>query len=89
METKHTPGPWRYQENSDAYTHIVRAGTDDYICGCGQGSDGTCEANARLIAAAPELLEALEEFVASRGASTDFARAYVKAEAVIRKAKGE
>jgi hypothetical protein len=51
--SEHTPGPWGYQENSDAYTHIVR----------GQNTTGTSEANARLIAAAPELYEELENMV--------------------------
>lgn len=60
---KFTAGPWRYQEESDAYTHIVRAGTDEYICGCGQGADGECEANARLIAAAPDLYAALNRLL--------------------------
>jgi hypothetical protein len=59
--SEHTPGPWKVQENADAYTHIVRSKTNAYICGCGQGSDGEDKANARLIAAAPELLEALNQ----------------------------
>lgn len=59
----HTPGPWHYQENSDPYTHIVRDSAERYIGGCSQDSGGNAEANARLIAAAPELLEALKELV--------------------------
>ncbi len=57
---KHTKGPWFYQEKSDVYTHIVRAESNPngIICSCGQSSDGVDEANARLIAAAPELLTA-------------------------------
>jgi hypothetical protein len=57
---KHTPGPWLYQEKSDAYTHIVRGPSGQYVAGCGQCSHGECEANARLIAAAPEMLQTLE-----------------------------
>lgn len=56
---KHTPGPWTYQENSDAYTHIVRGPTNSLICQLAQSTHVEIEANARLIAAAPELLEAL------------------------------
>lgn len=52
-----TPGPWHYQEKSDVYTHIVRAADNAYVCGC---SHGDAEANARLIAAAPELLYACQ-----------------------------
>ncbi len=58
---KHTPGPWYYQENSDTYTHIVR-GPDAYFVHQGpQHTEGIAEANARLIAAAPELLEACND----------------------------
>jgi hypothetical protein len=58
--SKHTPGPWAYQEKADAYTHIVRGPNDSFICQTPQGACGTCEANARLMAAAPDLLEALK-----------------------------
>jgi len=59
---KHTEGPWLYQEESDAYTHIVRAVSNPgrILASTPQRSDGEAEANARLIAAAPELLDALE-----------------------------
>jgi hypothetical protein len=53
------PGPWRYQEESDAYTHIVRDADGKYVCGCSQNSNGDAEATARLIAATPDLLGAL------------------------------
>lgn len=59
MSSKHTPGPWTYQENSDAYTHIVRGPTNSLICQLAQSMHVEIEANARLIAAAPEMLEAL------------------------------
>lgn len=73
--SKHTPGPWifgqnKFQKNSGQYDIGLsvsdteaggisgcRRGTDDYFC-----VGGLCrEADARLIAAAPEMLEALEE----------------------------
>lgn len=59
MSKPHTPGPWRYQERSDAYTHIVRAGENRFLCQLAQDTSGEAEANARMIAAAPELLAAL------------------------------
>jgi len=50
----HTPGPWR------THNHHVDAGKFRFLQTC---MEGACEqewqANARLIAAAPELLEAL------------------------------
>ena len=56
-----TPGPWHYQEESDAYTHIVRGPKNVFICQLQQDTTGWAEANARLIAAAPDLLAALNE----------------------------
>jgi hypothetical protein len=67
--TKHTPGPWiieQYGHYEDGYCKWEVLGTDpSYIYGqilvCeGQGHE---LANARLIAAAPELLEALQWIV--------------------------
>ena len=66
-ETKHTPGPWRVAPRSDYPEHAdinVDAGTRGYVALCGKAGDEEAEANARLIAAAPELLEALREVVA-------------------------
>ncbi len=54
----HTPGPWRYCPASEAVWSDARP---DKIC----KAFDTCEedaANARLIAAAPALLAALEPF---------------------------
>ncbi|EKT4441781.1 hypothetical protein QEK83_002441 [Stenotrophomonas maltophilia] len=64
MSSKHTPGPWAYQEDSDAYTHIVRGPNNRFICQLAQTTSSEIEANARLIAAAPELLEAAMAFIA-------------------------
>lgn len=57
-ETKHTPGPWTVDET---YRWLVM-GPDRAAVGRSQSSpiSGRAEANARLIAAAPELAEALE-----------------------------
>ena len=57
----HTPGPWHYQEDSDAYTHIVRGPTGKIIASTAQNSSGEAEANARLIAAAPEMEKCLKD----------------------------
>ena len=64
MSDKHTPGPWyaesgHKQQNGQVYWQITD-GNDaimqNQFCWC----QGSHEANARLIAAAPDLLEALE-----------------------------
>ena len=70
MNTKHTPGPWY---NSTANPHAVNKdgkglaigiatthGTDDANYSDFFPSTEEAQANARLIAAAPELLEALQ-----------------------------
>lgn len=60
----HTPGPWAF--TADMYgLHNMRVfGAADArgngIANCGYDERGECEANARLIAAAPELLAALQ-----------------------------
>ncbi len=60
-ETKWTPGPW---ELADKYNCTdVRAVDGPYVADCNASAAidwRTKEANARLIAAAPELYEALE-----------------------------
>lgn len=65
--SKHTPGPWVVSANSP---FLVRAGDDTtgrHIAHAGPASYHPSfevdEPNARLIAAAPELLEALERLV--------------------------
>lgn len=57
--SRHTPGPWlAYQANSEVGTNYWRIRTAPP--GSGDTLRGYCgEANARLIAAAPDLLEAL------------------------------
>jgi hypothetical protein len=67
MSAKHTPGPWEVVEDDfDEALHITceaRAGMIP-ICKVDVGYDGPIEdeqhANASLITAAPDLLEALE-----------------------------
>jgi hypothetical protein len=65
--TKHTPGPWAYHFEPTLNRHIVRAGFagERNICvayGAGLKSYEAA-ANMRLIAAAPDLLEAVKMFV--------------------------
>lgn len=63
-DTAHTPGPWEVAYLDHAEQRVVRA--EHYeVCTCWHHSVGSIEkemeANARLIAAAPELMEALKE----------------------------
>lgn len=61
--TEHAPGPWRAQERHPAGVHwdtVIRSASRDPVCSVyAAGWDRRSHrANARLIAAAPELLEA-------------------------------
>jgi len=85
--TKHTPGPWMVGHFND-----VRTG-DGYrsLANVSSSFELPAEANARLIAAAPELLEALEAFKAIDafdGWHPKYRDAIAKAEAAIAKATG-
>ncbi|MBU6190660.1 MAG: hypothetical protein KGR68_15195 [Betaproteobacteria bacterium] len=69
MSAKHTPGPWVLENRG--YKFIVSKPGDGYITRDVCRMDASTmsafaqEANARLIAAAPELLEALRVFVSA------------------------
>ena len=82
--SKHTPGPWEVKRSRSGYPYRIYApNADDHRNGA-VGRDVTrwgafslpsskeAEANARLIAAAPDLLEALREIAKGEGPfSTD------------------
>lgn len=66
MNQSHTPGPW---DKDYDYGHEFIISTSDGATVCEVASDGELEsdavANARLISAAPELLDALKIMVAA------------------------
>ena len=76
MKTQHTPGPWTIHADTDGWPLVMSGGVAGRIVAnvnpqsCPDESSAPafvampCEANARLIAAAPELLEALEASLA-------------------------
>lgn len=90
----HTPGPWEITENlgmDEAWCNWHRVGPVDLM-------GGSANANSRLIAAAPDMLESLkmmvsdfEQRVQVLGNKTDIAEveAVTKARAVIAKAEGK
>ncbi len=95
-KTKHTPGPWRTKREGFSTVYVearIDGGLIQEVAACGPTEAGLeqQEANARLIAAAPELLEALrgimklDEDLCSEGAI----EALDKASAAIAKATGE
>lgn len=98
MTTKHTPGPWavaKAKHGVDMSHHIVALVAPDredraLVVHAHQGDDTQADANARLIAAAPELLEALEGLLAvSVDTSPAELLAMIAAREAIAKAKGE
>ena len=66
MQTQHTLGPWRYvRENGSPSTgqHMIKGAIPGYLAEVRDCGSGDVAANARLIAAAPELLAALTDAV--------------------------
>ena len=89
MNSKHTPGPWT------ATSEAIVIASDGYICKVavhGKG-DAEGEANVRLIAAAPDLLAALEELLSVARQPSYYTQAewltkHPVARAAVNKAKG-
>lgn len=63
MQTKHTPGPWNWAKSDIDGKYSIYGNGPLAYCGDTGAVDGDGEANARLIAAAPDLLAALEALV--------------------------
>ena len=89
----HTPGPWTWKiEGFDGYKLIAKDGTKVADDGSADGEYGGWmndpnEPNARLIAAAPELLETLVDLLGWQTLAPDDVVA--QAHAAIAKARGE
>lgn len=87
-ETKHTPGPWHVYKGHGLYVDSSSAGS---VCKVAEKRASEQQvANAHLIAAAPDMLEAL--IIALPWLSENEVPSLVAkkiAEAAIRKAKGE
>lgn len=97
-EFKGTPGPWFEHREGFSTVYVearLRQGVIQEVAACGPteaGSDAQ-SANARLIAAAPELLQALQELVHAdtHGIKNCSAQVYAleKAKSAINKALGK
>ncbi|NUU68164.1 hypothetical protein HQN64_18940 [Enterobacteriaceae bacterium BIT-l23] len=98
MEFKGTPGPWSYRKSGPHWNNSLLTNIEINF-----GSEGECiadtvyeEADARLISAAPELLEALQLIVAEHSGMNkscghngyECTCGYDKARAAISKALG-
>lgn len=100
-QAAHTPGPWAYRPDTHDDWGTVRAGRyhicqardpryvdDEYLRQCRVERRDPWEANARLIAAAPELLASLQELLELHIAHHNNP-AHVSARAAIAKARGQ
>lgn len=94
MTAQHSPAPWRYAPFG-LQPAVVDA-TGGFICQVSRhpGAPGLGEANARLIAAAPDLLKALTaalEVIEGEYPSDDYIAAPIMSQcrAAIAQAKGE
>jgi hypothetical protein len=89
--SNHTPGPWKVSRRFDVYQDTQTPGVGGTFVATTKGVselpesvNQVCEADARLIAAAPELLKALQDILIF-----DSALSQENARAAIRKAIGE
>lgn len=90
MKPQHTPGAWHiFTAACSPDQRAIGDETENRIIALIDKSDEQDEANAHLIAAAPELLEALENLVRNFTQEPDPHGDLKKAKAVIKKAKGE
>lgn len=91
MSAKHTPGPWIYAIPGDSFV----ASDNGLICrrpavSGGGSAPSNWDANARLIAAAPELLDALQQWAhaVAIGDEVELINASAARDAAITKAIG-
>ena len=90
---QHTPGPWEAKEYTNSritggYGVFARDSNIPIVEGAYGEDIATADANTRLIAAAPDLLAALEAVLDKPDDVTVY-EAIERARAAIRKAKGE
>ena len=90
--SNHTPGSWSFDEESEAITTHNRITSGKtriatVTLGWAEPFESEQIANARLIAAAPELLEALKVLVENGGIGPE--QMFHDARAAIKKATGE
>jgi hypothetical protein len=88
---KYTPGPWKVVDISDPMVYPEDGSTPICLI-TGMYHKPRKYANAKLIAAAPELLEACEDMIATAeevGLSIDFMTSIGKMRLAVAKAKDE
>lgn len=93
MSTKHTPGPWVFESEFGSRAFVNTKDESTYIAIQYCDNREEMAANARLIAAAPELLEALQNcldiLLVADMKTAETETPYTRAKAAIAKATGE
>ena len=95
--SNHTPGPWTVKRRFDVYQDTQTPGVGGTFVASTKGMselpesvNQVCEADAKLIAAAPELLESLESLIKWHDLQYPPSCETIRlANLAIRKAKGE
>ena len=88
MTNKHTPAPWYYQESNYTEDIIASEITGHTIARCNSYADDGLKANAALIAAAPDIYQALKA-LRNVKAGEDLQPFYDIADKAISKAEGK
>lgn len=97
MSAKHTPGPWSFIASPNCWSVLQVGSSGRWVIAGGTawaipGRQSEAEANARLIAAAPDLLEWLRwalSAMAARNPAWTEGDNFIAASAAIAKATGE
>lgn len=91
MQSNHTPGPWTLGDENDplVFSPVAGAYVAQVLAYDGGSLRSNYAADAALIAAAPELLAALQLLVRGDGQPDECARAMRAARAAIARATGE
>ena len=86
---KPTPGPWRYSE--EELWGVVYGASHELVATVLPGllDKSKVVATARLIAAAPDMLDVLEALLVPLRDAVDAARVLERARLVVKKARGE
>jgi hypothetical protein len=86
-EGQHTPGPWTWERDDSGWADVLVGAGGAVVLDADDTVSPVLEDDARLIAAAPDLLAALEVLLAFEGWD-EFLRAMKAGRAAIARARG-
>ena len=91
-QPKWTPGPWRYDRTNGSPTtgeHMIAGAKPGYLAEVRDCGSGDVRANAHLIAAAPDMAEALDGLLGLLDAGSLYEPQAYAARTALAKARGE